>query len=463
MSARRPSDRAVAASPGRSPPEGDDDARIARGRSRSIARSGVEAALSSVVVQVCLVGLVIVTGRLMEPAGRGLYALATVAAMLCGLPLGSVWVANAVEIARRRTALNEIYGASLVIALVGGLTIAMVAIAISPALGDRWWILAFPAAVTPFMLVGRYQEGIYTSLGHIRAVNLVRIARAALPLAFIAPPLIAGATAQTAIGIWVLWWVALPVIVAFPLWSLVGRPRLPSERSFYGRVITYGAKISGLNAVTLINDRVGLLALAVFAAAAEVGIYSIAIAATQSLLLITEALVLSAFHRIGGDARAASAALTARAMRHCVLLATVGSIVLVPLTVFAIPWTVGDAYGDVPLLITLLVPTTIGSAALFPLYAFFEVQIATASVRLKIAGAALGANIVLSVSLAPVWGMWGVAVGSSIAYVIAGAVAFTVFRRASGIGLRGLRPGRGELRDYVDLVQSYAGRHGAKS
>ena len=81
--------------------------------------------------------------------------------------------------------------------------------------------------------------------------------------------------------------------------------------------------------------------------------------------------------------------------------------------------------------------------------------------RLKIAGAALVANIALSVSLAPVWGMWGVAVGSSIAYMIAGGVAFAAFRRASGIRLRGLRPGRGELRDYVVLVRSYAGRHGS--
>jgi hypothetical protein len=159
MSTGPPSDGAAAASTRRSPPKGDDDAHLARGRSRSIAHSGVEAALSRVVVLVCLVALVIVTGRLMEPAGRGLYALATVAAMLCGLPLGSVWVANAVEIARRRTALSEIYGASMVIALVGGVATAVVAVSISPALGDRWWIVAFPAAVTPFMLLARYQEG----------------------------------------------------------------------------------------------------------------------------------------------------------------------------------------------------------------------------------------------------------------------------------------------------------------
>jgi hypothetical protein len=63
-----------------------DDARITAGRPRSIAQGGLDAVLSRVLVLVCLVALVIVTGRLMEPAGRGLYALATVAASLAAFP-----------------------------------------------------------------------------------------------------------------------------------------------------------------------------------------------------------------------------------------------------------------------------------------------------------------------------------------------------------------------------------------
>jgi O-antigen/teichoic acid export membrane protein len=431
---------------------------MARGRPRSIAETGLEAVLSRAVVVLCLVGIVIVTGRLMEPAGRGLYALATVAASLCGLPLGAVWIANAVEIARRRTTLSEIYGASIAIALVGGLAIAVIALALSPALGNRWWIVAIPAAVTPFMLLSRYQEGLYTSVGHIRAVNLIRIARAALPLAFITPPLLAGASARTAIAVWALWWVALSALLFFPTRSLLGRPRLPRQRGFYRRVVSYGAKISGLNAVTMLNDRVGLIALAALASDADVGIYSIAIAGTQALLLVAEALTLSAFQRIGASPRTESAALTARAMRHCMLLAATGSIVLIPLAFVAIPFTVGDEYADVPTLIALLIPSTVGAAAFLPLYAFFEVQVATASMRVKVAGSALIANIALSVALAPVWGPWGVALGASIAYLLAGAVAFWCFKAESGTALRELRPGGREVHDYLAMVRSYAGR-----
>jgi O-antigen/teichoic acid export membrane protein len=437
---------------------GHDDARIAAGRPRSIAQGGVDAVLSRVLVLVCLVALVIVTGRLMEPAGRGLYALATVAASLCGLPLGAVWIANAVEIARRRTPISEISGGSMVIAFVGGSATALVAIAVSPLFGDRWWLVALPAAVTPFMLLSRYQEGLYTAIGHVRAVNLIRIARAALPLLFITPPLLAGASARAAIAIWVLWWVALPVILFFPARSVFGRPRLPRERGFYRRVVSYGVKISGLNTVTMLNDRVGLLALAAFAGDADVGIYSIALAGTQALLLVTEALTLSAFQRIGSSSRRESAALTARAIRHSMLLAAAGGILLVPITLVAVPLTVGPEYADVPMLIALLIPSAIASAAFLPLYAFFEVQITRPTMRLKVAGSALLASVIMSTALAPVWGQWGVAVGTSIAYVVASGVAYRCFNAESGTGLRELRPGRAELRDYLELAQGYRAR-----
>jgi O-antigen/teichoic acid export membrane protein len=435
-----------------------DEARIAEGRPRSIAEGGLESVLARILVLVCLVALVIVTGRLMEPAGRGLYALATVAASVCGLPLGAVWIANAVEIARRRETLGELVGGSMVIALVGGLAIAVIALAVSPLFGDRWWLVALPAAVTPFMLLSRYQEGLYTAVGHVRAVNRIRILRSALPVVFIAPPLLAGASARTAIAIWVLWWVALTVALHFALRSLAGPAKLPRERGFYGRVVSYGLKISGLNAMTMLNDRVGLLALAAFATDADVGIYSIAVAGTQALLLVTEALTLSAFQRIGASSRAESAALTARTIRHSMLLAAVGGVLLVPITLVAVPLTVGRDYADVPMLLAVLIPSAVGNAAFLPLYTFFEVQIATASMRLKVAGSALVASVVLSFALAPVWGRWGVAVGTSLAYVIASAVAFWCFRMESGTRLRDLQPGRRELRDYLLLARTYSAR-----
>jgi len=217
-------------------------------------------------------------------------------------------------------------------------------------------------------------------------------------------------------------------------------------------------KISGLNTVTMLNDRVGLVALAVLATDSDVGIYSIALAGIQALLLVTDALALSAFQRIGASPQDESAALTVRAMRHAMLLAAVGSAILVPVTVVAIPLTVGADYSSVPALIALLIPTAIGAAAFSPLYIFFEVQLASPSIRLKVAGSALCASVVLSCALAPLWGRWGVAVGTSLAYLLALAVAIRCFTAVAGTRLHEFRPGRREVQDYLALARSYRAR-----
>jgi O-antigen/teichoic acid export membrane protein len=444
------------------PPAGEsrdsDAARVAGFEPPSIAAGGVSAFIFRVIELVSLTLLAVVTGRLMEPAGRGLYALASLTTTFLLLPLGPVWVSNVVEMARRRVPLPELLGGSMVIAAIGGVASGLVALAVAPLLGDQWWVVAFPAAVTPFMLMLKYEEGLYTGLGHVKAVNLIRVARAVVPLVFIAPPLLAGASSRTAIGIWTLSFVALPVLIFVPLRSLVGSPSLPRDRGLYRRVVTYGGKISGLNAVDSVNDRVGLLALAVFATDAAVGIFSIAIAAVQALLIAPQALALSAFRRIGVSSPEPSAALTARAVRHSVLFTLVGSLLLFPVVLVGVPFAVGEEYADVPLLFALLIPNALFLAAVTSLYTFFQVQAQKPGTLLKVGGCALAANVGLSVALAPLWGTWGVAIAAACAGLIGGGVALHYFRKESGTRLRALIPGHGEVEDYVTLVRSWSRR-----
>jgi O-antigen/teichoic acid export membrane protein len=438
--------------------EDADAARVAGFEPPSISAGGVSAFVFRGIELVSLTLLTIVTGRLMEPAGRGLYALASMTTIFVLLPLGPVWVSNAVEMARRRVPLTELLGGSVVIAAVGGVATALVAFAVAPLLGDKWWVVAFPAAVTPFMLLLKYEEGFYTGLGHVKAVNLIRVARAVVPLLFIAPPLLAGASPRTAIGIWTLSFVVLPVVIFAPLRALVGTPRLPRDRGLYQRVVTYGAKISGLNAVDSINDRVGLLALAVFATDAAVGIFSIAVAAIQALLIAPQALALSAFRRIGVSSPEPSAALTARAVRHSILFTVIGSLLLFPVVLVGVPLAVGEEYDDVPLLFALLIPNALFLAAVTSLYTYFQVQAQKPGTLLRVGGCALVANVGLSIALAPLWGAWGVAIAASCAGIIGAGVALHHFRSESGTRLRELIPGRGELEDYVALVRAWSRR-----
>jgi O-antigen/teichoic acid export membrane protein len=420
----------------------------------SIAAGGLEALLGRGGVLLSQMFMILLTGRFMGPSGRGLYALASLSVGLCQVPFGSVWVANAVELARRRATPQELSGVSIVVALAAGTLTSAVAWALSPALGDRWWVLALPSLITPFVLLRAYQEGLFQALGHVRAVNVLRIGRSLLAVVFIAPPILADASARTTIVIWELSFVLLAVTAFFRLRSFVGAPKFPRDLAIYRRVTRYGLTISGFRVVEVLNERNGLIFLAAFSTDATVGVFSIAVAATEVLLLSTDALQLSTFRRISGDTREESAALSVRTTRHCLLLAAVASIVVIPISYFLIPWALGDGYDDVPLLLLLLLPNVLCLAAMRPLYSFFQVQAEKPASMFRVVASALVTNVAINLALVPQWGARGAAVAASLAGIVGATVAFRAFTAESHARWGDLLPGRDDLMDYVGLVMS---------
>jgi O-antigen/teichoic acid export membrane protein/O-antigen ligase len=440
------------------PPGAETDHGIAEFAPPSIAAGGFETVLFKAGELVSQVLMVVLTGRLLGPSGRGIYALASLSVGICQVPFGSVWVANAVELARKRATPRQLAGVSVVVAAGGGLITAAVAIAISPAFGDKWWVLAFPALITPFVLLRAYQEGIWQALGHVRAVNVLRLGRASLPFLFILPPLLADASVRTTIIIWELAFVVLAVTAWFRLRAFIGPVDFPRDRAIYKRVTRYGLTISGFRIVEVLNERNGLIALAIFASDATVGVFSIAVAATEVLLLATEALALSTFKRISSDSREASAALSVRTMRHCVILAAAASVVVIPFVWVAIPFVLGHGYGDVPLLLVLLAPNVLCLAAVRPLYSFFQVQTEKPASMFRVVAAALVTNTALNIALVPLWHARGAAIAASLSGMVAVTVAFRVFAAEANVRLSDLRPQREDLMAYVHLATSVLGR-----
>lgn len=420
----------------------------------SVARGGFQAFVYRILEVVAQAALVIITARLMEPSGRGLYALASLTATLCSLPLGSVWSASAIEVSKKREPLPELLGGLMVIALVGGALIALVGFGVAATLGDRWWVVAFPAACAPFILYARYQEGLYQAVGHIRAVNVVTLVRVVLPLLFVAPPLIAGTSVRTAIEIWTLWLVLMPIIMWQPLWSIMGGARLPRGDGLYRRLIGTGGRLAIANTALMVSPRIGLIALAIFSGDAVVGVYSIAIAAGDVLYLMTYAIVSSAFRGIASRARAESVALTARSVRHAVLLAAACGLIVVPGAYLALPFVVGSGYGDAPTVLAILLPGIVGLSGFWALHTFFTVQMGSPAIVTRIAIITMGVNVVINGALVPPFGIWGAAIATTIANVISAILSFSRFRAESGTPVRDLLPGRSEVRDYVTLIGS---------
>jgi O-antigen/teichoic acid export membrane protein len=423
-------------------------------RPPSIVRGGVEAVAARVIELIGQIAVVILTARLLGPAGRGIYALASLTAILCSLPFGSVWSANAIEVARRRTPLPELLGASLVIALVGGVATALAAFAVAAFLDDRWWVVGFPAATAPLILFARYGEGLYQAIGHVRAVNVITLLRVVLPLAFVTPPLIADADIKTTIAIWTGWLVVLPVLIFPPLRRLVGGPRLPSEHGLYRRLVVTGTKLSVANTALVVSPRIALIALAAFSGDAAVGVYSLAVAAGDVLYLMTNSLVSATFAGIAGRQREASAALAARAIRHSILLAATAGALVVPAVALLLPVVVGDGFEDVPLVLLILVPGVLGLSSFWVLHTFFAVQLGRPAIVTRIAVITLAVNTLLCLILVPPLGLWGAAAATTTANLVAATLSLHRFRATADIPVRALVPGVAELRDYAALVRA---------
>jgi O-antigen/teichoic acid export membrane protein len=422
----------------------------------SVARGGVEALGFRLIELFGQVAIVIVTARLMEPAGRGLYALASLVAVLCSLPLGPVWSANAIEVARQRTPLPELLGAATRIAAWGGIATSLVAFALAPLAGDRWWVIVFPAAAAPFILLARYAEGLYQAFGHVRAVNLMTVARVALPLALITPPLALGADAQSAILVWTAWLVLLPALAYPPLRSMVGGSRRPREAHLYRRLISTGSRLSVAGAALLLSPRIALIALAAFSGDSAVGVYSVAVAAADALYLTANSLVSTTFRGISNRDRAASVELSARALRHAFVLATAAGVLLIPAVHLLLPHVVGAGYEEVSGLLIVLLPGVLGLSGFAVLHTFFTVQLGQPRIVTRIAVITLSVSAVACLALVPLAGLWGAAIAATLSNITSAALCLRRFRAETGVPLRLILPGRGEVRDYVALLRSLA-------
>jgi O-antigen/teichoic acid export membrane protein/O-antigen ligase len=427
----------------------------AAGGVESLAFRGAEAFLG--------VMLVVLTARFMEPDGRGLFALASLCALLCALPLGSVWSASAIEIAHDRVPLPRLNGALLLIAVAGGSVIALIALGTIPFIDQPWWIVAFPAVLTPLLLVARYQEGVFQSLGDVRAVNLMHLARAGLPVALMAAPLVLGASDQTTIAVWAASLSVLPLLFIVPALRRTGGIARPADRALLGRLLRGGAQLLVANTAVLLSTRLGLLFLAVLATTAAVGVYSVAIAAAEVVYLASFALMSTTFRTIGSGRGEESLRVTTRALRHAVLLHVVGCALLVPVLWVALPVVVGPGYDDVPWLLVLMAPGLIGQAGFWVLHTYFTVQLARPALIVRVASTALAANVVAAAVLVPLFGIWGAALASSAANLASAVVMIAVFLRVSGARGSALLPGTAEMRDYRQLLQGLGARRLARA
>lgn len=429
------------------PPTGDGSADLS-----PIARGGVRSFIFRVLTAVTDFLVVLVTARGFGAEGRGLYALASFSVTAVIVVVGGASVIMRAEVGRQRVPLGRLYAAC--VALSGGaLGLAGVAIVLIVLLWPGALVPLCVAIASPFSLLAQLQMSLYQAQGDVRRMHYVGLARSAVPMAALA---VVALIAPGQVRVALLVWAGAQFVVPFVALHLQRR-RTTFQWHGVGpllrRLIWRGIPVSVAQSVFIVGTRIDVIVLAALLSVADVGRYSIALAAGEALLLLSRAVTTGAYARMISAPLDESIRITVRTLRHCVALVVgAGAALVVVVGVGAEP-ILGSGFAGVWIPLAILLPAFVATSVGELLVNFLVVRLERfREVVLQSIGMGV-VNLALALPLVLALGVAGAALATSLAFV-AGAI-YLLARFAHFGGPREVRrylPTRVELADYQALL-----------
>lgn len=329
---------------------------------------------------------------------------------------------------------------SLAVGVLASLVLATAAALSSRPPFDQLGLLA---VVAPLLLLVPTASGLWLGRGDMLALNAPQVAAPALVLCGLAA--LAMAPGAQGVGAVLVVWVAAKALVgiaaavaAVRQAPLPARPPSPARGVAAGSLPTpaewrFVAVIGLTNVVSLLNYRITLFLVERDAGLAEAGIYSVAVQIAELLWLLSSALTVSAYRRIGEPDQAAAARTTVLAARWAVALTVAAAPVLLAAAGWLVPPLLGEAYAAALWPLALLLPGVAAYAAASSVSAYFTHQLGRPHWAGGVAALSLGLNTLGCLWAVPVHGMAGAAVSTSVSYVVAIVVALGLFLRQTGL------------------------------
>jgi O-antigen/teichoic acid export membrane protein len=351
-------------------------------------------------------------------------------------------------------------------ALVNGLVAAMAAGAVGVAIGSSLALsvegtagrLAIPVAFAAAAVVlNGAIAGVFLGQDRLARYNVALVAAPLASLAAVSIVVFAFdmRTPQAALGGYAAGqWGATCVLLA------LGGRRLATGAGFDGALVRTMARFAGLAAVSsglsFLNYRADLFVVERFEGKEAVATYSLAVYLAESVWQVSGSLALATYPRLAALDRAAAAELTARVMRHTVVLLAVVCAALFTLA-DVIQEAVFPKYEGMATAMRIILPGILiyGLAQSFSGFYTYQRGKPWASAFVALAGLVI--DLSLAVVLLPAMGINGAALASALAYSGAMTGALAVFLRSERLPAgRLFRFGRQEIEDY----RAFLGRVG---
>ena len=387
--------------------------------------------------------LVVIQGRFLEPEGRGRFVLVVLSVTILARLLGQLGVA--VTSRAREGDVRPLAQRGLALALVLGLVGVAIVIAIGAAvdaIGLRLSLIAAPALIPN--IVSACVSGVLLGQARIRLWNYVQTLPPLLTLVGMLIVVVAlGHGVDAAIAVWTASYfvtAAFALAGTTDLWTPLRIPPLLDRVS--RTIAAAGLVLGAVQIVNLIGYRIELFVLEHYEGVDDVGIYSIAMQAAESMWLVPAAVATAVTGPVVHEDEHGAARLIRNACGRGILYTTAFAVAVGAAGPFVIPFAFGDEFRGAVRPLVLLLPGVVAYAPVSILVVYLSVRRSRPQLSLLVSIVGLVVTAAMSFLLIPPYGASGAAGASAVGYAAGGVAAWVAFTRLAGLTLLGRR---GEL------------------
>ena len=411
-----------------------------------------------IATMVMSLGMGIMTARFLGPAGKGIFSLALLINSFYATAFGNLNGAMTYQISRLRESPRRVFvTASFYGWGIGLLTIAsfwVYTILVPDFKPGYLWLVVLN---TPFTLAVSTLSGTFLGMNKVSSVNWQGFFSGFILLLLFAIGYFGfKMDVNTTL---VCWLISQVLVVLGGLW--VSRPLfLPlSKDSFHPgllkKMLGFGWQLGLINLVTFLNYRVDMFLVTKFLGTKNLGFYSIAVSGAEFLWFTSSAIGTAIYARIGMAEEGQAGLLTARAVRHTLLINILLGLGIWGAFEFLLPIVYGEIYRPSLVPFRILLPGVLayGLAGIFSTY--FANQLGKPKFSLLISFISMTINIIISFILIPKIGMAGGAWATTISYLFSITLLIVIFCRKTHLRWSDLfLISKADLADYQLLGQN---------
>jgi O-antigen/teichoic acid export membrane protein len=408
-----------------------------------------------------VLGLAVLSTNVLSTHGRGLYAiLATWAGIAMTIITGGTPILAA-DLIHKRHDERVLHGASCAIALQAALLLFPIAVVVSLLTSEvTLAALLCTAAVAVLVTYTNFEMSIAQARGSVLRVSLTDIGMAVFPLVVtaIAVVVVAEPTVTTLMAAWAI---GAIVTASLQLTDALATAGVVMRHAWHvaASITRRSGMVALANGTALLTSRIDVLVVAAVLSASDAGIYSIPVALSGSLLLLSRSVLTATYRPIMTAPDSDVAARLSSALRHSVIVVMVGGTLSVLVVALTAGFVFGEAYSDIWQPYAILVPASACLCVAEMLRHFLLTRLERQREILLTSAAMLVANGVLAVVGAAAFGILGAAASTTITYAAAAAWLVAVCARSLSVPMLQLAiPRRSDLAPYWRVLRMLISR-----